>query len=93
MKMLQHGLQLAAFQCRFLSTIYISIALYFNSFHLSNAGTFNVHIFQPLFFNYMRGEERCMLLRCMLPGPHDRSALPAVLCLSYCLTQVLYVIK
>jgi hypothetical protein len=42
---------------------------YFNGFHLSTAGTFNMHIFQPPFFNYIRGKACCALLRCLCARP------------------------
>jgi hypothetical protein len=49
--MLLLGIQLAAFQCRFLTTIPYFNGLYFNGFFISTAAYFNDHIFHFL----MRG--------------------------------------
>jgi hypothetical protein len=46
--MLLHGIQLAAFQWPFLTTIPYFNDLYFNGFFISTAAYFNDHIFQFL---------------------------------------------
>jgi hypothetical protein len=50
-------------------------------------------VIQLLFLNYMRGEPCCVILYAWMPGQHNRFALPAGLCLSYCLTQVYHILN